>query len=120
MREEGYDLKSVVIVGGLGKGAITRQIFADVMDIEIKAPKFMEEAATIGGAITAGIALGIYEDESSAIGKFLQIESVTRPIPEHVEIYKKMKPIYEKIYNGLYDVYPDIYDLKKELAGGQD
>ncbi len=120
VREEGYDLKSVVIVGGLGKGAITRQIFADVMDIEIKAPKFMEEAATIGGAITAGIALGIYEDESSAIGKYLQIESVTRPIPEHVEIYKKMKPIYEKIYNGLYDVYPDIYDLKKELAGGQD
>ncbi|MBR3294916.1 MAG: hypothetical protein IKI62_01495 [Clostridia bacterium] len=116
VRSQGHDLKSVVIVGGLGKGDITRQIFADVMDLEIKAPRFMEEAATIGGAITAGIALGIYTDEESALEKYMEIVSVTKPNKENVELYKKLIPIHEKIYQGLKDVYPDIYELKKELG----
>ena len=86
------------------------------MDLEIKAPRFMEEAATIGGAITAGIALGIYTDEESALEKYMEIVSVTKPNKENVELYKKLIPIHEKIYQGLKDVYPDIYELKKELG----
>ena len=116
VRAGGLDLKSIVIVGGLGKGDITRQIFADIMNVEIKAPKYMEEAATIGGAILAGIAMGIYEDEESALEKYLEIAAVTKPIPENVEKYAKLKPIFEKIYEGLYDVYPDIYEAKKMLT----
>ncbi len=116
VRAGGLDLKSIVIVGGLGKGDITRQIFADIMNVEIKAPKYMEEAATIGGAILAGIAMGIYEDEESALEKYLEIAAVTKPIPENVEKYAKLKPIFEKIYEGLYPVYPDIYEAKKWLT----
>ncbi len=117
VRAQGLDVKSVVIVGGLGKGEITRQIFADIMDVEIKAPKYMEEAATIGGAVLGGIAMGIYEDEASALEKYLEIAAVTRPNLENVAKYAKLKPIFEKIYEGLYDVYPDIYDAKKWLTG---
>ena len=36
-------------------------------------------------------------------------------IPENVKIYATLKPAYEKIYEGLYDVYPDIFELKKTL-----
>ena len=116
VRAGGLDLKSVVIVGGLGKGGITRQIFADIMNVEIKVPKYAEEAATIGGAILGGIAMGLYKDEESALEKYLEIAAVTKPIPENVEKYAKLKPIFEKIYEGLYPVYPDIYDAKKWLT----
>ena len=116
VRAGGLDLKSVVIVGGLGKGGITRQIFADIMNVEIKVPKYAEEAATIGGAILAGIAIGLYKDEERALEKYLEITAVTKPIPENVEKYAKLKPIFEKIYEGLYPVYPDIYDAKKWLT----
>ena len=117
VRAQGLDVKSVVIVGVLGKGEITRQIFADIMNVEIRAPKYMEEAATIGGAILGGIAMGIYPDEATALEKYLEIAAVTRPNPENVAKYAKLKPIFEKIYEGLYDVYPDIYDAKKWLTG---
>lgn len=116
VRAGGLDLKSIVIVGGLGKGEITRQIFADIMNVEIKVPKYAEEAATIGGAILGGIAMGLYKDEESALEKYLEIVAVTKPIPENVEKYAKLKPIFEKIYEGLYPVYPDIYDAKKWLT----
>ena len=92
-------------------------VFADIMNVEIRAPKYMEEAATIGGAILGGIALGIYPDEATALEKYLEIAAVTRPNPENVAKYARLKPIFEKIYEGLYDVYPDIYDAKKWLTG---
>ena len=53
----------------------------------------------------------------SVMEKYLEIAAVTRPNPENVAKYAKLKPIFEKIYEGLYDVYPDIYDAKKWLTG---
>lgn len=108
VRAAGYDPKSVVIAGGLGKGAITRQIFADIMNIELQVMKNMDETATIGCAVIGGIGLGIYEDER-ACRKFIEIVSTTKPIPENVEKYQKLKPLFEKIYHGLEPVYPDMY-----------
>ena len=70
-----------------------------------------------GGAILGGIAMGIYPDEATALEKYLEIAAVTRPNPENVAKYARLKPIFEKIYEGLYDVYPDIYDAKKWLTG---
>lgn len=111
------DIKSLPIVGGLGKSEVVRQILADTLDIEIEVPKAMQEAATIGGAILVGIGLGIYEDEKSAVQKYLEIVDVTKPIPENVEKYKKLKPTFKAIYDALCPVYPDIYELRRWLAG---
>ena len=116
IREAGIEIKEMVMVGGLAKGDITRQIFADILDCKLNVPKYTEEAATIGDAIIAGVAIGLYENEEEALEKYLEIVKTTEPIPENVEIYKKLKPVYEKIYEGLYDVYPEIFNLKKELA----
>ena len=52
--------------------------------------------------------MGIYEDES-AVEKFMEISSITKPNPENVKKYAKLKPIFEKIYQGLEPVYPDLY-----------
>ena len=108
IRDAGYKVDSLLIVGGLGKGDVTRQIFADIMDVELRALKYMDEAATVGCAVLGGMAMGIYEDES-AVEKFMEISSITKPNPENVKKYAKLKPIFEKIYQGLEPVYPDLY-----------
>ncbi len=108
VRAAGYKADSLLIVGGLGKGEVTRQIFADIMNVELRALKYMDEAATVGCAVLGGIALGIYEDET-AVEKFMEISGVTKPNPENVKKYAKYKPIFEKIYQGLEPVYPDLY-----------
>ncbi|MBQ1715403.1 MAG: hypothetical protein II035_03510, partial [Firmicutes bacterium] len=65
-------------------------------------------------------ALGLYKDEEEALKKFLEISKETVPNPENVKIYATLKPAYEKIYEGLYDVYPDIFELKKTLPAWKD
>ena len=91
MRDQGYDIKRMPIVGGMGKGAAVRQIFADIMNVELTTFEYMDEAATVGAAVLGGIALGIYEDESAA-HKFMKIASVTYPNAENHEKYKKLMP----------------------------
>ncbi len=108
VRDAGYPIESLLIVGGLGKGKITRQIFADIMNVELRTLKYMDETATVGCAVLGGIAMGIYADES-AVEKFMEIGEITKPIPENVKKYERLKPIFEKIYEGLEPVYPYLY-----------
>lgn len=106
-RSKGYDIDSLLIVGGLGKGDITRQIFADIMNVELRTLKYMDETATVGTAVLGGIALGIYEDES-AVEKFMEISAVTKPNLENHEKYKEIMPWFERVFEALEPVYNDM------------
>ena len=60
--------------------------------------------ATVGAAVLGGIALGLYEDES-AVQKFMKVSSITKPIPENHEQYKKIMPLFEDVYNAMVPLY---------------
>ena len=103
-RDKGYVVNSMPIVGGLGKSEFIRQIFADIMNVDLIAYEYMDEAATVGAAVLGGIALGLYEDES-AVQKFMKVSSITKPIPENHEQYKKIMPLFEDVYNAMVPLY---------------
>ena len=105
--KKSYDIKRMLIVGGLGKGDVARQIFADIMDVELVALVHSDECATVGCAVLGGIALGIYKD-TTAVEKFMEIKSVTYPNKENHEKYKKIMPLFEKVYEGLAPVFEEM------------
>ncbi len=104
IRERGYEITRMPIVGGMGKSAVFRQIFADIMNVELVTFEYMDEAAAVGAAVLGGIALGLYKDES-AVRDFMKITSVTKPNPENHEKYKKIMPLFEKVYQAQVPVY---------------
>ena len=104
VRDQGYDIKRIPIVGGMGKGPVVRQIFADIMNVELVTFEYMDEAATVGAAVLGGIALGIYADET-AVHKFMKVASITYPNAENHEKYKKLMPLFEKVYESQVPVY---------------
>ncbi len=104
IRDRGYEIKRIPIVGGMGKSPVFRQIFADIMNVEFVAFEYMDEAATVGTAVLGGIALGLYEDES-AVEKFMKVTAVTKPDAENHEKYKKIMPLFEKVYQAQVPVY---------------
>ncbi|MFR7473512.1 MAG: xylulokinase [Christensenellales bacterium] len=103
-RDRGYVVDRMPIVGGLGKSEIVKQIFADIMNIELITYEYMDEAATVGAAVLGGMALGLYEDES-AVHKFMKVTSVTKPIAENHAAYQKIMPLFEDVYNAMVPLY---------------
>ncbi len=104
VRDKGLEITRMPIVGGMGKSAVFRQIFADIMNVELITFEYMDEAAAVGAAVLGGIALGIYEDES-AVKEFMKVTSVTKPNRENHEKYRKIMPLFERVYEAQVPVY---------------
>lgn len=101
------DFKDLIVIGGGAKGDIWLQILADIFNLDIVKPNYLEEATSMGAAITGGVGVGEFKD-FSAIHKFLKPESKVSPIPEHVEEYKKMIPIFDHAYDALVGVFDEL------------
>jgi xylulokinase len=101
------DISQLVMTGGGAKSKIWCQIFADVYNVDILVPNYIEEATSIGAAVTAGVGLGIY-DSFDRINDFIKIDSVVHPIEVNVEKYRKMKPIFEHAYTALLPIYEEM------------
>lgn len=68
---------SLIAVGGGAKSAFWRQIFADILDIEVMKTSVDQEAATLGAAAIAFRALDIWPD-------FEPIRTIHHPVATHI------------------------------------
>ena len=86
----------MVIVGGGSKSSLWRQIFADVFNMKIVKTNIGEEAGSLGAAAIAAVGCGLWKDFSK-IDQIHQVESITEPVPENTQVYKKLEPAYETL-----------------------
>ena len=102
----GRKVESINIVGGGAQSDIWCQIFADVMNVEIRQVADPLYANARGAAWIGAIGLG--EINFKDISELVQIKAAYQPQPENralyderfdlfLEIYKKMAPIYKKM-----------------------
>ncbi len=104
-REAGETFTEVVMIGGGAKGAVWRQIMADVYDATILRSSYLDEATSIGAGIIAGIGAGLYRDFSVA-SKFFAIVDRTPPIREHVPAYRRWMAVFDDVYKALEPLFP--------------
>lgn len=97
-------IEKLTMVGGLAKSDVVRQIFSDIMGVELVTLKYMDEVATVGAAIMGGIALGIYKDYSD-VKKFHAISAHNVPNMENHEKYKKILALYQKGYEAQVELF---------------
>ncbi len=100
-------IDEIMVVGGGAKGRVWRQIMADVYDTRITVPTVLEEAGSMGACVIAGVGAGIYKD-FGAIDRFLKIEDVQEPDPAAVAVYKERRVVFDKCYDALTDVFPQL------------
>ena len=98
------DIKEIMVLGGGAKGAVWRQIMADVYDAKITVPSILEEAGSMGAAITGGVGAGLFKD-FSVVDRFIEVNSVHEPDPTSVEAYKPVRELFDDCYFALLDVY---------------
>lgn len=98
------EINEMLVIGGGAKGAIWRQIMADVYNAKIIAPTVLEEAGSMGAAVTGGVGVGLYKD-FDIIDKFIEINAVHTPDPQNVEAYLPVKERFDDCYFALKDVF---------------
>jgi len=98
---------SAVIIGGGGKSPLWRQMVSDALGIKLVEMKYAD--SSLGSAMLAGVANGIFESFEKAVNTCNKTVSETLPNKENTikykELFKKYKAIQkalEPIYNGEY------------------
>ncbi len=102
--ENGIKVNKVYACGGIShKNPLLMQIYADIMNLNIKVSASAQTAAlgaAMFGAVAAGKALGGYdtiEEAAFAMGRLLDTEY--KPVPANVAVYDQLYSEYKDMYN---------------------
>ena len=105
MRGAGLDVRRLTIVGGGAKGALWRQIKADVTGMPVRVPENVETTAT-GAGILAAVGAGLFPDVASAVGAFVAYQREKHfPDPERRRVYDEAYRRYREVYYALKPVF---------------
>lgn len=96
MRAEGIEVKRIRITGGGARSAWWTQLKADLtnMPIEVVAHP---EPGTLGAALLAGLAIGVYDDLEEISKKYSGTASVYMPNPERAALHQERLEAYRKL-----------------------
>lgn len=97
-------IDEILVIGGGAKGSVWRQMMADIYGARIKVPVLLEEATSMGAAVTGGVGVGLFKD-FDAIDRFIEINSVQETDPIAHEAYGPVKEMFELCYESLLPVY---------------
>ena len=111
LTESGIDTRSVAVIGGLAKGEIQRQIFADIWNCEISTLNFTEEAGSIGAAVIGGVGVGEFES-FDAVRSFWRVTGTVQPNPDNVKVYERYLKVFNQAYDALTGVFTSLSALK--------
>ncbi len=109
------DIDELLVIGGGAKGAVWRQMMADIYGLKIKVPKLLEEATSMGAAITGGVGVGLFKN-FDAIENFIEINNEHTPNAVTQKAYENSKKIFDYCYKSLIPVFDEmtkIYESSK-------
>lgn len=124
-REAGVPVNEVYACGGIAeKNPLMMQIYADVLNMEIKisaSPQAPALGAAMFGAVAAGKERGGYDSITEAAQDMAKLkDEVFRPQPEHVPVYDQLYREYATLYDyfgrGSNDVMKTLKRLKREAS----
>jgi xylulokinase len=96
----GVPVKEIRALGGGARSRIWKQIEADITGRPVLTTA-NEEAATLGAAILAGKAIGLYSSVEEAVGQMVQIKERFEPTRVNMPVYDASFKTYVDLYNAL-------------------
>ncbi len=96
----GVPVNEIRALGGGARSRIWKQIEADITGRPVLTTT-NEEAATLGAAILAGKAIGLYSSVHEAASQMVQIKARYEPTKENVPVYDEVFKTYVNLYSAL-------------------
>jgi xylulokinase len=105
IEEMGLAAEEFILIGGGAKSGLWSRIICDVFNAPVSCPAGAD--ASFGSALLAGVGVGIFADEKSAVEKCLRIDQRLEPEPGSAEIYAKLFLRYRLMHDAVATVYGD-------------
>lgn len=106
LRANGAKIDSLISVGGGARNREFLRILADILGVTLKVPEYLEEATSMGAAVTAGVGIGAFGFD--AVERFIKLRSEERADPESHAAYKPYKDRFEALYQALVPIFDTI------------
>lgn len=103
----GVDIERLTAVGGGARSEKWMQIKCDITNLPIQLIH-TSEAASLGVAMLAGWATGVYRDLPEAAERVIHVRKTLHPRVDRVAHYQRQLTRYEKLYAALKPVYQDL------------
>lgn len=97
LREAGIDLHTIRAVGGGARSGLWTSVKADILGMPLDIMS-VEEAGTLGNAMIAGVASGIFSSYKQAVAKLVRVKGSIQPDMKNHEIYKDRYAKYLRVY----------------------
>ncbi len=103
-RTQGAQIDVMRLIGGGAEGRFWNQMMANIYGIPTHRLAILEEATSMGAALTGGVGVGLYPDFS--MGEQMNpVVEVIEPNPKEQAAYEKCYPIFEATYQALVPIY---------------
>ena len=107
LAKAGVDIESLTAVGGGARSGKWMQIKSDITNLPIQLIH-TSEAASLGVAMLAGWATGVYRDLAEAAERVIHVRETLHPRADCVAHYQRQLDRYEKLYAALKPIYQDM------------
>lgn len=97
------------IIGGGGQSPFWAQITADVLNLPLT--KMQNDDSSLGSAMLAGVACGIFDGFSDSVEKCCRAARVYTPNPENAALYDYYFKRYHAVHDALAPVYHDFREI---------
>jgi len=98
--------EAVRLAGGAANSLIWAQIFADVFKLPVEIVD-IKELGTLGCAMAAAVAAGVYKDLKEAADKMVNMKCRIEPNPANYSAYEKKFELYKKVSGAMDELWMD-------------
>jgi xylulokinase len=110
IEEKGARVVEVRAIAGGARSPLWCSIKADIYRKSILTLRNFE-GGVVGGAILAGLGVGVYRDAADAVDRIVSIDHSYRPDPERVARYDRCYQMYKSLHDGCQPFYRELAEL---------
>ncbi|MBN2215856.1 MAG: xylulokinase [Pirellulales bacterium] len=115
LRSRGVEPCEIRLSGGGTRGALWRQLQADVYGAAC-ATINCEEGPAYGAALLAAVGTGRFADLDEACGAAIRVTQTIHPRPDAQRFYRELHKQYDRLYAALKDEFAAIARLPREIG----
>ena len=102
--EQENPVEHIRAIGGGAKSMAWLQILADVWQKPIEVPDYLEEATSLGAAVCAGTAIGVFSGFDT-VNSFNRSVKIIHPNRNNADSYQRLYTMFNRVYNALEDSF---------------